>query len=462
MKTTKIALVAALLAMPVITTMAQQPNIQPQPWAALKSQPASVPVDVLRVGKEFRVTVGQSIVFGDDATDYARVYVNNPEVLSTYAANPHQVIVSGRAPGNAALMLSDKTGATTAYAVQVDADVAPLQSAMENNFPFDKISVSAQQDTIVLTGYVLSKDEFKAADKLASGYGKKVFNSLRITPAHTREVRLLVKFAEVDRTKLNEASFNFLSLGKNIAMSGTGQSESFSAPTLGSSSGITSTVTNPMQILLFNQGLNIGATLEDLEQKSVLEILAEPTINALSGHIANFLDGGEFPFPMLQPGSGGTGATVTVEFMPYGVMLSFEPTVLDDGTIRLHVAPQVSALDYTNEVEIDGYTIPGIDTRSATTDIELRDGQSFALSGLLNHQVTNEFARMPGLASIPILGALFKSKSAQSSTTDLLVIVTAEIVDPLALPEPAPGLPKEAAPYLDNDTFDSSLPRKQN
>ncbi len=151
-----------------------------------------------------------------------------------------------------------------------------------------------------------------------------------------------------------------------------------------------------------------------------MQILAEPTISALSGHVANFLSGGEFPFPMVQPGSSGTSATVTVQLMPYGVQLSFEPTVLDDGTIRLHVQPAVSALDYSNEAQIDGYTIPGLDTRQAQTDIELRDGQSFALSGLLDHRITNEFSHMPGISSIPILGWLFKSKSAQTSTTDLL------------------------------------------
>ena len=143
-------------------------------------------------------------------------------------------------------------------------------------------------------------------------------------------------------------------------------------------------------------------------------------------------------------------------------MLYLEPVVLDDGTIRLHVAPQVSALDYTNEVQIAGYTIPAIDTRSAETDIELRDGQTFALSGLLDHRITNEFSRMPNIASIPIIGRLFRSKSVQASTTDLVVIVTANIVDPLSLPGPSPELPKTVTPYLDQKKFDSVMPKKEN
>jgi pilus assembly protein CpaC len=460
MKAANFTLLATLLALAVLPAGAQQASIQS--WTSLKPDAAAVQVDVSKIGKEFRITVGQSLDFDNATTEYERVYVDNPEYLSAYAVNPHRVIVSGKGSGKAALILSDKSGAINTYSVQVDTDVAPLQAAVENDFPFDKINVSADQDAVVLTGYVTSKDEFDAISKLATGYGKKVFNSLRVARGHVREVRLQVKFAEVDRAKLQEASFNLLSLGKSIGMSGTGQTSAFSLPSLGSAAVTAATLSNPMQLLLFNQGLNLGAALQDLEQKNVLQILAEPTISALSGHVASFLSGGEFPFPMVQPGSSGTSATVTVQLMPYGVQLNFEPTVLDDGTIRLHVAPQVSALDYTNEAQIDGYTIPGLSTRQAETDIELRDGQSFALSGLLDHRITNAFSSMPGISNIPIIGRLFKSKSAQASTTDLLVVVTATIVDSLSLPGPSPDLPQTPAPYLDKNKFDASLPRKQN
>jgi pilus assembly protein CpaC len=322
----------------------------------------------------------------------------------------------------------------------------------------DKIAASADQDNVVLTGYVISKDEYTQVDKLASSYGKGVFNSLRIAPPHERQVRLQVKFVEVDRTRMQQAGFNFLALGKTIGMTGTGQSSPFQAPSISSTSttGQSVTVNNPMNLLLFSSGLNIGAAIEDLESKNVLQILAEPTINALSGHKARFLSGGMFPYPMVQGGTAGQ-TSVTVQFMPYGVKLEFEPYVLDDGTIRLHVAPEVSALDYTNEVQIAGLSIPAMATRSAETDIELRDGQTFMLSGLLDHRVTDAFQKMPGISSIPILGQLFRSKNVQSSTTDLLVIVTPTIVDPLTMPQPAPVLPKVTKPFLNNDSFDNSL-----
>lgn len=454
------SLLAAALTLSLIPAAAQQPQVTP--WSSLTNEQTSMSNEINKVGTQYRVVVGQSFVFSNKTAEYARVYVDNPQVLGAEVIDPHRVIVGGKASGRAAIVLSDRSGNVTTYSVEVDADIKPLQTAVENDFPFDRIKVAADEDVITFTGYVLSKAEFDAVDKLADGYSKKVVNSLRIAPAHAREVRLQVRFAEIDRTKAAQAGFNFLSLGKNIAMTGTGQSGSFSPPSLsGSSTGSSTSVINSMQMLLFNRGLNIGATIQDLEEKNILQILAEPTISALSGHEASFLSGGQFPFPMVQPSSGGA-ATVTVQFMPYGVMLYFEPVVLNDGTIRLHVVPQVSALDYTNEVQIAGYTIPAIDSRSAETDIELRDGQTFALSGLLDHRITDEFSRMPGIARIPILGRLFRSKSVEASTTDLVVLVTAHIVDPLALPGPAPDLPRPVIPYMNKQYFDQTLPTRSN
>lgn len=462
--TNKITFAIALLAASFSVAGAQQATVKQ--WDSFKDEKSTVAVDITKVGTQLHVVSGQSFYLNNNYTEYAELYVDNPQIVAAYVVNPHQVLVGGKAPGSATVVVSDHGGNSTTYSVRVDSDVSPLQAAVENNYPFDKINVAANQDAITLTGYVVSKEEFDAVDKLAIGYSKKVVNSLRIAPSHVREVRLQVRFAEIDRTKAAQAGFNFLSLGKNIAMTGTGQASSFVPPSLGGSVGATATATaatvsNPMQLFLFNTGLNLGATIEDLEQKSVLQILAEPSISALSGHQAKFLDGGEFPFPIVQPSAGGV-SSVTVDFMPYGVQLFFEPVVLDDGTIRLHVAPQVSALDYTNEVTVDGSTIPAIDTRSAETDIELRDGQTFALSGLLDHRITNEFSSMPGISSIPILGWLFKSKNVQTSTTDLIVIVTANIVDPLSLPGPEPELPKPVTPYLDQPKFDASVPKKEN
>lgn len=440
---------------------AEKETAKVQQWESLRHEPNIVHTDLSKVGNIVHVKSGQSIYI-DAPTELARVYVNNPANLSAFVVNPHQVLVSGKTPGLATLVISDSTGASSTYGVRIDVDVAPLQSAVESDFPMDRIHVESDAANVVLTGYVVSTDEYKAVDKLAESYGKTVFNSLRVAPPHSREVKLQVRFVEIDRSKMQQAAFNLLSLGKNIAMTGLSLSTPFQAPSISNGNGEqTISVNNPMNLLLYNTGLNLGAAIEDLESKNLLQILAEPTIYALSGHQASFISGGEFPYPMIQSGFGGQ-TSISVQFMPYGVRLNFEPSVLDDGTIRLHVAPEVSALDYSNEVNVAGYTIPAISERRAETYVELRSGQTFALSGLLDRQVTDSFQKMPGITSIPILGALFKAKSVQESTTDLLVLVTPTIIDPITMPQPAPDEPKPGLPYLDQQKFDTSInPKKK-
>jgi len=434
---------------------------QAQSDQSIRVESSTVPVVPGSIGQTLHVTVGHSLFF-DAQAPLSRVYVDNPAVLESYAATPRQVVVSGLVPGIATIVLWDVKGANTAYSVVVDVDVARLQEAYENQFPMDKILVSADQSDIILHGYVTSKEEFTLATKLAAGFGKTVANSLRIAPPHLRQVRLSVKFAEVDRTKAAQMGFSLLSMGQTIGMTSTGQFQAFQAPTIStSSSTISETVNTPLNLLLYNQNLNIGAAIQDMASKQVLQILAEPTITALSGHLGTFLAGGEFPFPMVQGGMSGQ-VSVSVQFMPYGVSLNFLPVVLDDGTIRLHVAPEVSALDYTNEVEIDGYTIPAISTRRAETDIELRDGQTFALTGLLDRRITDQFEQMPGFASIPILGILFRSKNLQHSTSELLVIVTPHIIDEVSHPDDAaPKAPAPVVPYMANPSFDKSFNGKK-
>ena len=196
--------------------------------------------------------------------------------------------------------------------------------------------------------------------------------------------------------------------------------------------------------------------MADLEAKDVLQILAEPSITAISGHEGDFLSGGEFPYPVIQGGAGNF-ASVTIMFKPYGVKLAFTPTVNADGTILLKVAPEVSALDYTNTVTISGYTIPAISTRRAETEVELRDGQSFSISGLLDHRTTVLLDKTPGIANVPILGELFKSKNNTHSVDDLVVIVTANVIDPLH-EDTHPSTPKLALPNMGADQFDHTLP----
>ena len=211
-----------------------------------------------------------------------------------------------------------------------------------------------------------------------------------------------------------------------------------------------------LNIFLFRPDLNLGATIKDLQQKSVLEILAEPNLMAVNGEKATFLAGGEFPFPIVQPSQGFT--SITIQFKPFGVRLDFTGTISNDNVIRLHVAPEVSTLDFTNGLTISGFSIPAISTRRAETEVELKDGQSFGIAGLMDHRAQVQLSKVPGIADVPVLGQLFRSHSINRSNTELLVLVTPHIVDPVHTQTPVPVEPKPAVPYINNPEFDEKLP----
>ncbi len=419
--------------------------------------PATTPVvRIDSVSEMLHVLVGRS-VFLHTSDRFRRVYVSNPVVLSSFTSSPNEVLITAKTPGVTSLAVWDSNGESRVYTVSCDVDTEGLRAAMLAAFPNDRIEVSGLQDRITLTGLAATQETADAAGKLAGLYAKDVVNSLRLAPVHAKQVQLQVRMAEVDRSRAQQYGFNFLTGGNNTVLTGTQQFTSFGGTTLGGAAAATATaVSNPLNLLLYNQNLNIGAAIADLEQKQILQILAEPTITSLSGVPASFLSGGEFPFPVVQGGSG-SFVSVTVQFRPYGVKLDFTPYVNPDGTIRLKVAPEVSALDYTNQVQISGYDIPAIATRRAQTEVELKDGQSFAISGLLDHRLTDAFSKMPGIASIPVLGELFKSKNNTASTVELVVIVTPHIVDPLTGPDVSPHEPDLAKPFLEPHKFDRQV-----
>ncbi len=214
-----------------------------------------------------------------------------------------------------------------------------------------------------------------------------------------------------------------------------------------------------LNVFLFRPDINLGATIKDLQQKNVLQILAEPNLMAYSGVTAKFLAGGEFPYPVVQGGGVGSVPTVTIQFRPYGVKLEFTGTIEDNGVIRLKVAPEVSALDYSNTVTISGFVLPAIQTRRAETEVELKDGQSFGIAGLLDDRTTVQLSKVPGIGDIPILGQLFRSRNVSRTNTELLVLVTPTIVDPVSGQVPS-GEPEVNYPvqHLDKDGFDKGLP----
>ena len=404
------------------------------------------------------ITVGRSI-FIDTKKRLARVYITNPDVIDSYTASPNQVVLTAKKPGASTLILWDEAGESKSYLVSSDLNVDMLRESMKQALPNESVQVQGNEGRVVLSGTVGTVAIGDAAVKLAGLYSKEVSNSLIVNTARVKQVRLEVKIVEVDRSKLSQFGFNFFSNGgQNTATTSTGQYQSSMAVTPATSTTPkTVTVTNPLNFSLYSSRLNIGATLQDLETMQVAQILAEPNITTMSGEKANFLAGGEFPFPVVQGSSTG-GTSVSISFRPYGVKVEFTPIVNNDGTIDLKVAPEVSALDYTNAVTIAGYTIPAISTRRAETEVVLKSGQTFGISGLLDKRTTDLYSKTPGVASVPILGQLFKSKNVNHSDSELIVIVTPMVVDPVSEPVPVAAEPQRTIPLLNRDKFDQALP----
>jgi len=291
---------------------------------------------------------------------------------------------------------------------------------------------------------------------------------LTFGPVGADEVLLEVKFAEVDRTALQQSGANLFmpGLGNTVATSQTGQFGSVSitqtpASVTSTSSSTTvtpatttTTISNFLNLFVARTDINLGAVIEALHQKNLLQILAEPNLIALNGKEASFLAGGEFPFPVAQQNASGI-ATVTIQFREFGVRLKFTPVIQPNGNIHLHVAPEVSTLDFADAVTVAGTTIPAISTRKAETEFELQDGQSFVIAGLLDNRVTDIANKIPGLGDIPILGNFFKSRSTQKSNSELMVLCTVHRVSSSTQTPKLPGAPE---PYLDHSKFDAKKP----
>ncbi len=421
---------AQSMAAPYVASSAPTPMIQ-----------EAAPADILHM------LVGHSLIL-TAPMPLRRIYVGSPALLHSYTSGQREVVITARSAGVSSLVLWDTSGAHKLYTISADIDPELLQASLREALPGSHIQASASGAKLFLSGTVPTDAASDAAYKLASLYTKDIVNSLTVRPVHSRQVQLKLRIVEVDRTRLEQLGINFLSGGKNTSSISTQQ---FGATTqIGNSS--TGTTINPLNLLFYNSGLNVAVNVQDLEQKQILQILAEPTLTTISGLPARFLSGGEFPFPVVQGGTGNSTA-ITIMFRPFGVKVDFTPTVNADGSIRLKVSPEVSALDYTNAVTISGFTIPALSTRRAETEVEIRDGQSFIVSGLLDHRVTDSLSKIPGISDIPILGQIFRSKSSQHSVIELVILVTASVVDPLTNPV-TPVEPKLAVPNLDASTFD--------
>jgi pilus assembly protein CpaC len=428
--------------------------------AALKAQtatPLSQPSgpSIQDSSNELTVAVGKSVLI-DCAKPLARIVVGLGEYAEAQAISPTELMISGKAPGETSLIIWDTSGGRQFFNVTVRAPnlitterIESLRRELRTELPGQSVKVTTENGNVFLRGTVKDLESSERAVQIAATAGK-VVNLLYVdVPPADRQILLKVRFASIDLTKLKQFGINFYSTGFGNVAGGvsTGQ---FSPPTVTSgATGSSATISNDLNLSAFLPGLNLGATLQALASKNVVEVLAEPNVLAVNGKEASFLAGGEYPFPIAQPNANG-GSTISIEFKEYGVRLNFIPVITPRGTIRLQVAPEVSSLDFTNAVELGGFEVPAIATRRMKTEVELSDGQSFVIGGLLDHRDTEVYQKIPFLGDIPILGKLFQSMSRNKVNTELMVFVTPEIVDPMPVGTLPPDLkyPYEFLPAI--------------
>ena len=432
---------------------------------------------------ELSVETGKAVLV-DCAQPIERVAVGTGEVAEAAAVSPTEIMITGKAPGATSLILWDIHGGRQFFNVTVrpNAGLAgdnmdAIRRELKTELPGETIRVSYSNNSVFLRGTVKDLTSSARAVQIASTGGK-VVNLLDVSvPKSDPQILLKVRFAAVDRDKARQLGVNLFDLGLGNALGGVSAGQ-FSPPLIGQSSssstgaGVTGTTGSATfsqegSIFAYFPGLKVGADIHALITQGVVQMLAEPNVMASDGKEASFLAGGEFPYPVVSGTSGGTAA-VSIEYKEYGVRLNFIPTITPRGTIRLQVAPEVSALDYSNEVEISGFEVPGLTTRKVNTEVELKDGQTFIIGGLLDKRLTDTFQKIPFIGDIPIIGKLFQSQSKTRTDTELIVLVTPEIVSPIPAGTPTPELayPEKFLPpnsnipvhQPDEKTADNTLP----
>ena len=416
----------------------------PRAMADGQAQPPQNDAGAATPGK-LTVTVGKSLII-DSPLNIQRISVANGELVEAVAVNPKEVLINGKQAGETSLIVWQQNGSRLLYDLNIRMSPNKLDAVRDQiarEFPNDKIDITYDNDTAFVRGTVKDVTSSERVMAIAGTLGKAI-NLLRVdVPPVDTQVLLKVKFADVDRSASINLGLNLASgAGNQLTSVGTGQF----AP-IGVSNGALGgagtrntsySITDALNIFMFRPDLNLAATIKALQSTNQLEMLAEPNVLAINGKPASFLAGGEFPFPMIQGGAG-IGA-VTIMFREFGIRLNFLPQVTPRGTIRLQVGPEVSSLDYSNALTFEGFTIPALSTRRVLTEVELESGQSFVIAGLLDNNTTENLNKIPGLANIPLIGKLFQSMAKTKNNTELLVIVTPEIVRPIPAGQPVPML----------------------
>ena len=461
-----------------IAVLSGGPGARAQQAAASKQ--AATPAPVPNTGQQPRETenaqslhllVGHSLVI-TSPTRIKRVSIADPAIADALVVNPNQLLINGKAPGGDSLLIWDESGQSQAFDISVDIDIMGLSEKIHEVFPSEPVQIETFKDVVMVSGRVSSAEVAGKILEVVKSAAPKVASTLEVPAPVTSEVMLQVRFAEVNRQAVSDLGANFLrDFGSNMPLSiGTQQ---FAPPKLGqtsivNSNGNTTTTTTSanqfaisdlLNVAIFRPDLDLAVLIKALQQNNALQILAEPNLMTESGKDASFLAGGQFPFPVLQSTGGGGGfAGITIQFRDFGVRLNFTPTVMPDGLIHLKVVPEVSSLDFSNALTIQGFLIPALSVNRAESEMDLRDGQSFAIAGLLDNRVTQQFQKIPGIGDIPILGKLFQSRTLNKSRNELLIVVTPHIVQPVAAGQ-APKGPTMPYEFLGPSTAPVAKPK---
>jgi pilus assembly protein CpaC len=439
------AFVAALVVF-IIVILVAAPQAQP-PQAFTPNGPGSTPIRDASSGSEIDLLVGRSTVLNVGST-IARVSLTVPDIADAMVTAPSQLLIHGKQPGTISLFVWDKAGTIRTYEVTVRRDLLSLKEHLKQLFPGEDITVIGSGKDVVLSGTVASKYVVEKAAEVAAGYVEKKDNVVNLVKQQegvaSNQVMLRVRFAEVSRSALQELGVTFFANGYKSEWFGRSAPPGVPSPDFDNEKGLV--FSDFLNLFVFNSKEGLGAAVKALQTKGLFQSLAEPNLIATNGKEASFLAGGEYPYPVVQSGSNSN--SISIQFKEFGVRLNFTPTVLGGDLINLKVRPEVSSLDFSNAVILDGFRVPALATRRTETEVELRDGQTFAIAGLMNNTLTNSMSKIPGIGDIPILGLLFRSKAHQKNQTELVVMITPSIIrrGQMGVSE---GLPSLVEPYLD-------------
>jgi pilus assembly protein CpaC len=448
------ALVVFIIVILVAAPQAQQP---PAFNPATSPASASAVRDAVS-GSEIDLMVGRSTVLNIGA-QIARVSLTVPDIADALVTAPSQILVHGKQPGTISLFVWDKSGGIKTFEVKVRRDLSALITHLKQLFPGEDITALGSGKDVVLSGTVSSKYVIEKAADVAAGYVEKKENVVNMLKQQegvaSNQVMLRVRFAEVSRSALQELGVSFFANGYKQDWFGRTAPPGVPAPDFDSDKGLV--FSDFLNIFVFNADKGLGGVVKALQTKGLFQSLAEPNLIATNGKEASFLAGGEYPYPVVQSGSGNNA--VTIMFKEFGIRLTFTPTVLGGDLINLKVKPEVSSLDFANAVILDGFRVPALSTRRTETEVELRDGQTFAIAGLMNNTLTQTLGKIPGIGDIPVLGLLFRSKAHQKNQTELVVMITPTIIRKGQMGV-SDSLPSLVEPYMNrpNKTYPNPDP----